>query len=109
MKKTGLLIALLGSSMFFGCAHNNVVKENNTTKATTTQKSVEVKKIVKKDIDNCEIDYQKCNMGCSISTLNQAQWKKVICESKCKTIYGACKTKQKTMEGVDYIKEKVSN
>ena len=70
-----------------------------------TQKAV---KVVKKIIDPCEAGYQKCSAECKVTTLNEADWKKMACESKCKTIYVGCKTKQKTIEGYHYIKDKVT-
>ena len=57
--------------------------------------------------DPCEIDYQKCQAECKITLLNEADWKKTACEAKCKTIFAGCKTKQKTIEGYNYVKEKV--
>jgi len=58
--------------------------------------------------DPCEIDYQKCSATCKITTATQEDWKKTACEAKCKTIFAGCKTKQKTVEGYDYIKKKVT-
>ena len=72
---------------------------------TPTQNVV---KDVKKVIDPCEADYQKCSAECKVTTLNEADWKKMACETKCKTIYAGCKTKQKTIEGYHYIKDKVT-
>ena len=63
---------------------------------------------VKQVIDPCEVDYQKCSAECQVSMLNEPKWKKVACETKCKTIYAGCKTKQKTIESYKYIKEKVT-
>jgi len=59
--------------------------------------------------DPCELDYQKCSAECKITNVNEADWKKTACEAKCKTIFTGCKTKQKTIEGYNYVKEKVSN
>ena len=58
--------------------------------------------------DPCEVEYQKCIAECKISTATEADWKKTACETKCKTFYGGCKTKQKSVEGYHYIKNKVS-
>ena len=58
--------------------------------------------------DPCEIEYQKCIAECKITTATEADWKKTACETKCKTFYAGCKTKQKTIEGYEAIKEKVS-
>jgi len=100
MKKISFLVVL---AFFVGCGENPSI--NN--KASKSVKSV--KKVVTKVVDPCEVEYQKCSVECKVSTLNEADWKKTACEAKCKTIYGACKTKQKTIEGINYIKEKVSN
>ena len=72
---------------------------------TPTQKT---EKVVKKVIDLCETDYQKCSAECKVTTLNEADWKKMACETKCKTIYAGCKTKQKTVQGYNYLKDKVT-
>jgi len=72
---------------------------------TPTQTAV---KVVKKVIDPCEANYQKCSAECQVSTLNEASWKKMACESKCKTIYAGCKTKQKTIQGYNYLKDKIT-
>ena len=63
---------------------------------------------IQKIIDTCEVNYQKCSAECKVTTLNEANWKKVACESKCKTIYAGCKTKQKTIEGYHYLKDKAT-
>ena len=95
MKKLAILVGIVG--LFAGCANN---QPSTSSKAT---------EIVKKVVDTCEIDYQKCSAECKINNINEASWKQTACEAKCKTIYGACKTKEKTIEGVNYIKEKISN
>ena len=94
-----LKIVSLGVLVLFivGCGNNPA--------PTATNK---VGKVVKKIVDPCEANYQKCSAECKVSTLNEADWKKMACESKCKTIYAGCKTKQKTIEGYNYLKDKVT-
>ena len=92
------IISLGVLSLFvIGCGNNPAPKSPN-----------KVVKVVKKVIDPCEANYQKCSAECKVTTLNEADWKKMACETKCKTIYAGCKAKQKTIEGYHYIKEKVT-
>lgn len=98
MKKISLFLIGL-SFVLVGCGNNQPTLNNNSS----------IKKVVQKVIDPCEIEYQKCSAECKITTATEPTWKKTACEAKCKTIYGACKTKQKTLEGVNYIKEKINN
>ena len=99
MKKISLFLIGL-SFVLVGCGNNQPTLNNNSSS---------IKKVVQKVIDPCEIEYQKCSAECKITTATEPTWKKTACEAKCKTIYGACKTKQKTLEGVNYIKEKINN
>ena len=98
MKKISLL--LLGLSfLLVGCGNTQPTPDSNNN----------IKKVVQKVIDPCEIEYQKCSAECKITTATEPTWKKTACEAKCKTIYVGCKSKQKTLEGVNYIKEKINN
>ena len=81
--KNKLILTILIGSFFVGCGQPEIT-------------------------DPCEIDYQKCSTECKVSMLNEADWKKTACEAKCKTIFAGCKTKQKTVEGYHYVKEKVN-
>jgi len=81
--KNKILLGLILGSFFIGCGQPDIT-------------------------DPCEIDYQKCSAECKVTTLNQADWKKAACEAKCKTIFTGCKTKQKTLKGYQYVKEKVT-
>jgi len=78
-----ILVGLLVGSFFIGCGEVNLT-------------------------DPCEIDYQKCSAECKVKNVTESSWKKTACEAKCKTIFAGCKTKQKTVEGYEAIKEKIS-
>jgi hypothetical protein len=60
-------------------------------------------------IDLCELDYQKCIMKCKAEYIGEdSNWKEGACALKCKTFYAGCKTKEKSVEGYNYVKEKVT-
>jgi len=94
--KNKIFISLLIGAAFIGCG-------NNPEPQQPVKKVVEK---VKKVIDPCELDYQKCSAECKISTATEPNWKKTACEAKCKTYFAGCKTKQKTIEGYEYTKQK---
>jgi hypothetical protein len=88
MKK---IVLILGVLFFIGCGETKQPQPMET---------------VSKLVDVCELSYQKCEAECQISTINQEEWKKMACEAKCKTLYGACQTKKGAVKGYNYTKEK---
>jgi len=82
--KTKILLALVVGGFFIGCGQPEIT-------------------------DPCELDYQKCSATCKLNNVSEAQWKQLACESKCKTLFGACKTKEGTIKGYNYLKDKINN
>jgi hypothetical protein len=73
--KTVKVIFFIIIGTFLGCAHN--------------KPKINVKMSHK--VDNCEINYKKCNLKCEISAFNEPKWKEIVCKSNCKIMYDKCK------------------
>jgi hypothetical protein len=107
IKKNLLIVSLIASITFFGCAHNSNLSKDNLNKAedkktskiiVNKSKKNDLSKVVKKvlknkinkNINNCEIDYKRCNLKCDIFAFGEVEWKKIVCKSECKAIYDKC-------------------
>ena len=81
------VIRLLIVGVFIGCA-------NNQPQQTTKTPAQKVVKTIKEKVDICELNYQKCEAECKLTLATAEDWEKTACIAKCKTIFGACKTKE---------------